>query len=109
MADAEGSPMARNKFEQVDEVQPDAITLSLKREGDREAGTVILPAAASSGRVAEDQVSVRMTAKDSFRSALRLANELKLAVVVMDPDGVWQSEWGDLARYEEGDEEPAGT
>lgn len=101
--------MARNKFEQVDEVQPDAITLSLRRDGDREAGTVIFPASASGGRLAEDQVSARGSAKDAFRSALRLANEMKVPVVVMDPDGVWQSEWGDLSRFEEGEEESAGT
>jgi hypothetical protein len=101
--------MARNKFEQVDEVQPDAITLSLMKEGDREAGVVIFPASASGGRTTEDQVSPRMAAKDSFRHAVKLANEMKVAVVVMDPQGVWQSEWGDLARYEEGDDGPPGA
>jgi hypothetical protein len=109
IAEVEGSQMVRNKFEQVDEVQPDAITLSLMKEGDREAGVVIFPASASGGRLAEDQVSGRMSALDSFRSAVKLANEMKVAIVVMDPDGIWQSQWGDLARYEEGDDEPAGS
>jgi len=99
--------MARNRFEQVNEVQPDAITLSLTKNGDREAGVVIFPASASSGRIADDQVSGRMSAVDSFRSAIRLANEMKVPIVVMDPDGVWQSEWGELFRDEEGDEGPA--
>jgi hypothetical protein len=99
--------MARNRFEQVDEVQPDAITLSLTRQGDRDGGVVIFPASASGGRLAEDQVSGRMSALDSFRSAVKLANDVKVAVVVMDPDGVWQSDWGDLFRYEEEDERPS--
>jgi hypothetical protein len=102
----EGFQMIRNRFEQVDEVQPDAITLSLTKDGDREAGTVIFPVSASGGRVAEDHVSGRMSAVDSFRSAVRLANEMKVAVVVIDPNGVWQPEWGDLFRYEE-EEGPA--
>jgi hypothetical protein len=99
--------MARNQFEQVDEVQPDAITLALTKEGDREAGIVIFPASASAGRTPGDQVSPRMAAKDAFRHAIKLANEMKVAVVVMDPQGVWQSDWGDLVRYEEGNDEPA--
>src|SRR5215510_4030865 len=104
---AEGFRMARNRFEQVDEAQADAITLSLTRNGDRDAGTVIFPASASGGRLAEDQVSGRMSALDSFRSAIRLANEMKVPIVVMDPDGVWQADWGELFRYEDEEEGPA--
>jgi hypothetical protein len=99
--------MARNTFEQVDEIQPDAITLSLTKNGDREGGVVIFPASASDGRITEDRVSGKMTAIDSFRSAIRLANEMKVAIVVMDPDGVWRSEWGDLHREAEPDDGPA--
>jgi len=99
--------MARNRFEQVDEFQPDAITLSLTKDGDREAGIVIFPASASDGRIAEDRVSAKMPAIDSFRSAVRLANEMKVAVVVMDPQGVWRPEWGDLYRDEEPQDGPA--
>ena len=42
--------MGANRFEQVDEIQPDAITLSLGRSGDGEVGSVIFPASASGGR-----------------------------------------------------------
>jgi len=98
--------MARNRFEQVDEPQPDAITLSLTRDGDRDAGVVMFPASASGGRSVEDRVSGRMSAVDAFRSAVRLANETKVAIVVLDPQGVWQSDWGDLFRYEEEDDSP---
>jgi hypothetical protein len=90
--------MARNRFEQVDEIQPDAITLLLKRQDGEERGSVIFPASASSGRLAEDQVSPDLPLVDSFRSAVRLANQAKVALVVVDPDGMWKEEWGDLYR-----------
>lgn len=90
--------MARNRFEQVDEVQPDAITLSLMKEGDREGGVIHFPASASNGRLTEDHVSGKLAALDSFRAAIKLANDMKVAIVVMDPDGIWQSAWGDLYR-----------
>jgi len=88
--------MARNRFEQVSEVQPDAITLLLKRDNDGDSGSFVLPAAASRGRLTTDQASAQLPAQDAFRGAIRLANDLKLALVVCDPDGVWKSEWGDL-------------
>jgi hypothetical protein len=90
--------MAKNRFERVDEVQPDAITLSLSKEGDQDGGIVIFPASASNGKLTEDRVSARLPARDSFRSAVKLANEMKVAVVVLDPDNLWNSEWGDLYR-----------
>ncbi len=88
--------MARNRFEQVNEVQSDAITLVLKRDHDGASGSIVLPAAASGGRLTTDQTSAQLPAQDAFRGAIRLANDLKLAVVVCDPEGVWKSEWGDL-------------
>jgi hypothetical protein len=90
--------MAANRFEQVDEVQPDAITLSLGKSGDGEIGSVIFPASASGGRLSEDRISGELPAMDSFRSAVRLANEMKVAVVVIDPQGVWKKEWGELYK-----------
>ena len=88
--------MTRNRFEQVNEVQPDAITLVLKRDNDGTTGSVVMPAAASGGRLSNDQVSAQLPAQDAFRGAIRLANDVKLAIVVWDPDGVWKSEWGEL-------------
>jgi hypothetical protein len=35
---------------------------------------------------------------ESFRSAIKLANEMKVAVVILDPLGIWKAEWGDLYR-----------
>lgn len=88
--------MAKNRFERVDEVQPDAITLSLSRSAGGEVGAVIFPATASGGKFSEDKLSGELPAVDSFRSAVKLANEMKVAIVVMDPDGVWKADWGEL-------------
>ena len=30
--------------------------------------------------------------------AIRLANEMRVPLVVLDPDGLWQAEWGTLVR-----------
>ena len=88
--------MAKNRFEQVDEIQPDAITLVLKGDDSDACGSIVLPAAASGGRLSSDQVSGQVPAQEAFRGAIRLANDMKLAIVVCDPDGVWKPEWGDL-------------
>lgn len=90
--------MARNRFEQVDELQADAITLCLGKDGENSYGTVTCPAAISQGRLAADIASERLPAKDAFRSAVRLANEIKAPIVVHDPDALWLVEWGDLYR-----------
>ena len=90
--------MARNRFEQVDEIQPDAVTLVLKRESDGETGSIIFPASASGGQLSADQISDQLPAQDAFRGAIRLANEMKVAIVVCDPDAVWKPDWGDLYR-----------
>ena len=90
--------MAKNRFEQVDEAQEDAITLSLAKQDDKEVGVVIFPASASGGRLTEDRISEPLPARESFRSAVKLANDMKVAIVVVDPHGLWNSEWGDLYR-----------
>jgi len=90
--------MARNRFEQVDEIQPDAVTLVLKRETDGETGSIAFPVTASGGRSSTDHVSAHLPAQDAYRGAIRLANDMKVAIVVCDPDTVWKPEWGDLYR-----------
>jgi len=90
--------MARNRFEQVDEKQDDAITLSLWRVEDSMYGTVTVPAGLSDGKLPSSLTSDKMPIKDAFRGAIQLANEIKAPVVVMDPDSLWQTEWGDLYR-----------
>ena len=55
-------------------------------------------AAGSGGRFSEDKISGELPAVDSFRSAVKLANEMKVAVVVLDPEDVWKKDWGELYR-----------
>jgi hypothetical protein len=93
--------MAKNRFEQVDERQDDAITLSLWKQDDATYGKVNIPAAVSNGRLASDSDSGNLAAMDAFRAAVHIANEMKAPIVVMDPDGLWQPEWGTLFRYSE--------
>ncbi len=90
--------MAKNRFEQVDELQTDAITLSLWQEAEQRFATVTCPAGLTSGRLANDMTSDKLEPKEAFRSAVKLANEIKAAIVVRDPDGLWDKEWGDLFR-----------
>lgn len=89
---------SKNRFEQVDEQQPDAITLSLFRQDDVDYGDISCPSAISGGRLPEDVTSDKKPVQEAFRSAIRLANEIKAPIVVRDPDGLWQAEWGDLYR-----------
>lgn len=90
--------MPRNRFEQVDEIQPDAITLTLAAGDDGAVGTVTCPAALTNGRFPADLTAGPGPAKDAFRHAIKLGNEFKAAVVVVDPETKWDPEWGDLYR-----------
>ena len=92
--------MPANRFEQVDEPQADAITLSLSERGGEALGRVLCPAELATGHLVNDFVSDELSAKEAFRTAIRLANELKAPIVVADADGVWQDEWGVLYREE---------
>lgn len=100
--------MATNRFERVDEPQADALNLVLaKRDADKAVGQILCPASAVGGRLPHDYDSGELPAVEAFRSAVKLANELKVAIVVLDPEGVWHKEWGDLFRDEEVPDEPA--
>jgi hypothetical protein len=90
-----------NRFELVDEVQPDAITVSLAQRPNGQWARVHCPVSALPS-LAKDMASEDMAPKDALGSAVKLANTAKLAIVIMDPDGVWKKEWGELYRY--GDE-----
>ena len=94
-----------NRFEQVDESVPDAINVLLKQRADGQWAKVFCPQSAS-GQLKEDKLSNTMAPKDALASAVKLANELKLAIVVADPDGIWKKEWGELYR-DEGEEAEA--
>lgn len=98
--------MSTNRFEQVDEPQPDAMTLVLARDGEKQSGTLLCPASATGGRLPKDFSSGELPLKEAMRSAVKLANDFKVPVVVVDPDGLWQPEWGVLYRYEDETDEP---
>lgn len=90
--------MTGNRFEQVDERPGDAMTLVLTRDGDRNFGVVNCPASATGGQLPKNFSSGELPPKEAFRAAIRLANELKVPLLVVDPDGLWQTEWGALYR-----------
>jgi hypothetical protein len=90
-----------NRFEQVDEEQTDALNLVLSQTAQGQVGVVRIPRALIPGSAPQSVDSGELQARDAFRSAVRLANEMKLPVVVVDPDGVWDKAWGDLYRWED--------
>jgi hypothetical protein len=90
--------MAANRFEKVDEAQPDAITLSLAQRDGRAVGRISCPAELAGGHLANDFVSDEMDSVEAFRAAVRLANEIKAPIVVEDAADLWQPEWGELYR-----------
>ena len=90
--------MGKNRFEQVDELQDDALNLSFAQTFDGQTGRVRVPVTAVEGRLPGGVDSGDVPARDAFRGAIKLANDLKLAIVVIDPHGVWQEEWGELYR-----------
>ncbi len=92
-----------NRFEQVDEAVADAVTIVLEQRPDGQWAKVVCPKTAHES-FAADRVTEPMAPKDALSGAVRLANKFKLAIVVLDPDGVWKKEWGELYRWREDSE-----
>ena len=92
--------MARNRFEQVDEIQPDAISLTLAKKGDQEVGVMHVPKTAAA-RLPTDLTSEEAPAEKALVAAIQFANARKIPIVIIDHDNIWKSEWGDLWRYTE--------
>ncbi len=92
--------MGRNRFEQVDEVQPDAINLTFSKKGDAEVGVMYVPKTAAA-RLPADLTSEEAPAEKALVAAIQFANSRKIPIVVIDHDNIWKSAWGDLWRYEE--------
>ncbi len=83
-----------NRFEQVDEVVADAITIVLSQQTDGQWAKVYCPRTAhASLAVGPDQRAGPAQGR-ALRGAVKLANQLKLAIVVADPDGVWKNGMG---------------
>jgi hypothetical protein len=88
-----------NRFEPVDEVVGDSVTSVLSQRADGRWATVVCPKSAHESLNA-DRVTEPMAPKLAFSGAVRLANQLEIAIVAQDPDGVWKPEWGELYRDE---------
>ncbi|MEM7695311.1 MAG: hypothetical protein AAF318_12740 [Pseudomonadota bacterium] len=92
----------KNRFEMVDDIQADAITLELAPDGDAEMGRVHVPGALRPAGDAPVDIPTQVTAplakKDAFRGAIQLANQIKAPVVVMGDKAHWDDAWGDLYR-----------
>jgi hypothetical protein len=101
--------MARNRFEQVDEPQSDAINLTLIQKSDGPVGIIHCPKTAAPDRVPADLTSPEVPVRQAVSGAIELANSKKLPIVVIDPDNIWNSEWGDLWRYGESESERGET
>jgi hypothetical protein len=97
-----------NRFEKVDSVQKDAMTLELSKQGDVAMGVVHWPATLSSHPLPKDFQTSLAPAKDAFRNAVKLANDRKAALVVIDNDNVWDAAWGELFVYEDEEDGEAG-
>jgi hypothetical protein len=97
--------MARNRFEQVDEPQPDAINLTLIQKNDGQVGIIHCPKTAAPEQLPADVTSEEIPARDAVAGAIKLANAKKIPIVVIDRDSIWKSEWGDLWRYDDGGSE----
>ena len=93
--------MGRNRFELVDELQPDAINFTLAQKSDGQTGIIHCPKTAAPDRLPADLTSEEIPARDALIGAIELANARKLPIVVIDRDNIWKAEWGDLWRYEE--------
>jgi len=96
--------VAKNRFEQVDELQPDAINLTLIQRSDGQVGIIHCPKTASADQLPADLTSPEIPVRDAVVGAITLANSKKIPIVVIDRDNIWKSEWGELWRYQEEDE-----
>jgi hypothetical protein len=99
--------MAKNQFEQVDAPIDDGMSLVFARSGTGPVAEVRCPSTATKGRLPKDYNSGPLAPKEAYRSALKLANEFKVPLVVVDPDGLWEKEWGELYRVSDEDGEDA--
>jgi hypothetical protein len=89
-----------NRFEQVDEPKPDAVTVTMWDQNGQAAGHVIGPVDVEHAKpplVFAGQDGSLM-AFQALVIGCQLANELHRKVVVIDPKGLWKSEWGQLER-----------
>jgi hypothetical protein len=89
-----------NRFEQAGEVVGNAITIVLSQTPEGQWAKVFCPRSVHESLVV-DRMTESMPPKDALSGAVRLANQLKVAIVVVDPGGVWKAEWGELYREQD--------
>ena len=89
-----------NRFEQVDEVVGDAISVILEQRADGQWAKVFCPKSAHPSLIS-DRASESAPPPDALSAAVKLANELKLPIVIVDKDGIWKEAWGELFREED--------
>ena len=63
------------------------------------------PKRAAPDRLPVDLTTAEMPARDAVVGSIQLANLKKIPIVVIDRDNIWKSEWGELWRYQEEDEQ----
>jgi len=86
-----------NRFEQVDEPRSDAVAVTLWDEGGEARGRVAGPTDAGDAPLQVGQDG-SLTAYQALAVGCHMANELRRRVVVVDPGGLWRSDWGQLGR-----------
>ena len=69
-----GGPMTNNRFEQVDELQLDAINLTLVQKSDGQVGIIYCPKSAAPNMLPADLTSEEMPVQDAVVGAIQLAN-----------------------------------
>lgn len=89
-----------NRFEQVDEPQPDAVTVTMWDDSGQARGHVIGPVDVEHSKpplvfAGEDG---SLMAFQALVIGCHLANEFHRKVVIIDPKGVWKPDWGQLQR-----------
>ena len=89
-----------HRYEQVDLPSNKAVTLTLGTNGGRDRGGVTGPTKLTLGQqtvVCTPQPG-SLTPTKAFAMAEKLADQLGLPIVVVDPNGIWNPVWGELYR-----------
>jgi AMMECR1 domain-containing protein len=87
-----------NRFQRVEQVHPDAVSVELWSDKEGIRGSVACPDGGRSGGLVHFvSPETGMSAEEALATACHLANVDAREVVIMDPSGLWQPEWGTLS------------
>jgi hypothetical protein len=87
-----------NRFDQVDGPRSDAVTVMLRDEDGNARGEVVGPAEGGDGAPLAAGQDGSLTAFQAVVVGCQMANELRRRVVIVDPGGLWRTDWGQLQR-----------